>query len=168
MMQNLESRGVIIPTDYIDMVVGVMCHWLSSERRGHEYMAYLQQLDSVKGKSEKVYKLREGMSRLTSEINPENIIFLRGCLVNGEPVPISQIEINDREVEYCDCCGSQTICASEIETEYSKKETFCSHCARCSEDSSLKDKIELKCEECTYTACNWHPDQEAVEYNLVM
>ena len=156
-MQILESRGVIIPPEHIDMTTAAMCHWLETEKRGHEYMSHLQQLDVVGGRNEKVYKLRDGFGRLTRELEPESILFLRGCLVKGEPVPVSLIEITDREIECCDSCGSYTICTKTVETSYNKTETLCSNCLGGSGDLSLKDQVTHECENCSYTDCNWNP-----------
>lgn len=157
-MQMLESRGIIIPPDHIDMTIAMMCHWLEKEKRGKEYMAYLQQLDIVKGKSEKIYKLRDGYGRLTGEIDPENIIFLRGCLIKGEPVPVSLVEIHERETHACESCMSNTVCTKVVKSSYSDQlERLCSRCMEGDEDLSLRGQVSLKCEDCSYSDCNWHP-----------
>lgn len=124
-------------------------------------MAHVQQLDGVEGKNEKVYKLRDGFGRLTKEVEPESIIFLRGCLIDGESVPISSLDISDREREYCESCGGQVVCAQLIKTHHSESlETQCSHCMASGEDSNVRDKVKIDCGDCSYFACSWNPANE--------
>jgi hypothetical protein len=167
MIDMFESRGIYIPIEHIDMVVGCMCHWLEHDRHGQDYMAYLQGLDVIHGRHEEVYKLRDGFGRLTKEIDPEKIVFLRGCLVEGEPVPASLIEISDREIEYCESCGSRTVCTATLRSSHTDNlETLCSHCISSSGDFTLKDQTSVSCEDCTYTDCNWHPvNADVPSYN---
>ena len=152
----LEERGVFVSPDSVEVVVAATSHWLEKSRRGQEYMAYLLQLDAVPGRNENKYLEKDGYGRLTKEIKPESIVFLRGCIVDGKPHPVSQIDISDREVESCDGCGCRTVCTELVETPYGEKR-YCSHCAAAEEDPRVRDAIDLKCDVCTYGGCSWHP-----------
>jgi len=152
------------------MVTAALCHWLKNNQSGHEYMAHLQQLDSVSGRNERVYKLRDGFGRLTKEINPERIFFLRGCIVEGEAVPLSMIEVMDKETDSCESCGSKTVCTTNIRIPHNDTlETLCSNCISSGENLSLRDQVKVKCEDCTYMECNWHPiNNDVPAYNSVI
>ncbi len=153
----LEERGVFIPNENVEITTAALCHWLTSSRRGQEYMAYLMQLDSVPGRNEKNYLEKDGFGRLTKEIKPENIIFLRGCIVNGETYPINQIEISDREKESCESCNCSTVCVQSIQVDYGPPVKLCSHCAKADENLEIRDSIEVSCDTCTDNNCSWHP-----------
>lgn len=152
----LDERNVIIPLDNVEVVSAAFSHWLEHTPRGQEYMAYLLQLDAVPGRSEKNYNEKDGYGRLTKEIKPESIIFVRGCIINGESYPISQVEITERERVQCESCGSFTICVEDVDTPYGKR-NLCAHCSSCDENSGVKESSDHSCEDCTYSGCSWHP-----------
>ena len=152
----LLERGIHIPYGNIDISVAAMCHWLTETRRGQEYMAYILKLDTSQGRHENEYLEKDKYTHLTKEIKPDNIIFLRGCIVDGKAYPASQIEINKRESESCESCGCSTVCIKEIETHYGTKK-LCSHCSSSDEVLEVRNSCDLTCEECTFSGCSWHP-----------
>jgi len=155
--QLLEKHNININYLDIDVVVGAMSHILKTERRGIEYMAELLNLDITTGLNEKQYFQKDNFGRLTREINPESIIFLKGCLVDGTPhCPISEIEIRDRDRECCDSCGVYAFCVQETETDYGKA-FLCSRCTTGNKYNAYQESNLLECNDCTNGECTWHP-----------
>lgn len=154
-VQILDEKDIFIPTENIEMVTAVFSHWLSTSQRGSEYMAYLLKLDAVGGRHEQSYTLRDNFGRLTEELDPESIYFLRGCLVKNESVPVSQIEIKERERKTCEGCGSSTVCTVDVDTTDTQA-TLCSYCISSNESQEVRDSCRIECEACTYIHCNWH------------
>lgn len=152
----LEEHGAYVPHGDVDVTVASMCHWLATSKRGQEYMFHILKLDNVPGRNENKYLEKDCFGRLTSEVNPDSIIFLRGCIVNGESYPITQIEIAERDRELCESCSTHTVCIKNTETSYGKA-NICSHCAKADEDIRVRESFDLDCESCTYADCSWHP-----------
>ena len=158
----LISKNVNMYTEDVELVVAAMSHWLEHNKRGQEFMAHLLQLDARKGKTESIYQARDGKGRLT-EIEPERIVFLRGCLINGEPYPVSYLDIKKRVLLECDSCGSQVVCSKNVVDEYGEILDLCSRCMQASEHQKIRDVVEIDCSsECTYSHCNWHPVNQDV------
>ena len=154
-MQLLDEKGEsFVQTHDIDVVVCAMIDWLQGTRRGLEFMSFCMELDSIRGDNSKKYSLREGHTRLTTDIKPENIIFLRGCIIGGDPVPVSLVEITEREEISCECCGAIVICAVAVG---GKLEKLCTKCIKGSEEYAMSCTPEVDCDECSYERCEWHP-----------
>lgn len=156
-IQNiLSSHDVFLSPDDVEVTVAAMCHWLSTHRRGQEYMAHTLQLDSAPGRNENKYSEKDGFGRLTKEIKTDSIVFLRGCIVNGESYPIRQVEVAERVRETCESCGCSTICLVAVEDGYGRR-NICSRCAKADEDIRIREGAEFDCDACTDVRCSWNP-----------
>jgi hypothetical protein len=158
----LEQHKIYIPRDHIDMTIACMSSWLENTKRGHEYMAHLLQMNAQRGSHAKQYFLKDGFGRLTDELEPENIVFLSGCTYKGEAIPLSLVQVNDREYMYCDCCGSRIICGQDVESREGKHLT-CSSCLAQSGEQDLRDMVKLNCSSCNFTRCSWNPQHKDAE-----
>jgi hypothetical protein len=155
----LEEKEIYLDYTTVEAIVSAHGHWLTNTRRGCEFIAHALSLDHLPGKNEQVYRKLDGFGREGKEIDPRSIIFLRGCLVNGEAYPVSQIQIKEREVERCESCGGTSVCAKVVKTAHGveRLSTMCSHCASAHEDLTIRDQFKFSCNDCSYTKCSWHP-----------
>jgi hypothetical protein len=157
-MKRIDQLNCYVPTEDIELVVAAMSDWLQHSKRGLEYMAHLLQLDSIGGRHDQKYTLRDGFGKLTKDLKPETIFFLRGCVVENETIPVSQVMIEDKDDEYCEECGSQSVCLTTIPDHMNENPLcLCTYCIKGSEEYSMCYSPKLDCEVCTFGSCQWHP-----------
>lgn len=161
----LEENKIQLPESSIEMTVAAFAHWLANTKRGLEYMSYLMKLDVIGGDHHYTYRLEDQGSDWQREIDPEKIMFLRGCIAEGECVAVSDVVIEERDIAYCEDCGSPSICLKVVTNR--RRDglvAICSNCISSDEYYSFTETCKLACSECTYRECNWNQLNPSLAY----
>lgn len=150
----LEERDVQLPQSHVEMTTAVLLHYLTNYFSGNEKLAEILGLKAFKASNDKNYLIQDPFSSLTEKVKPESIIFLQGCVVDGNPFPIDNVLVEDKESYSCDSCGTSVICEKEFREEF-----LCSNCLSNQEDPKARDLVDLECKDCDFTKCSWHPSK---------
>ena len=152
----LEEKEIFLEESSVEITLAVVLHYLEAYPSGNEELANLLKLVPSNARTDKRYVISDNYGALTKEVKAEKIIFLEGCIVDGEAVDPKHVKIYEAHTDNCESCGARVVCSEIFEGN-----EFCSHCLALSESQKARDTATMNCNECSYDRCAWHPSKEA-------
>ena len=155
-----EEHEIYIPESHIEMTTAVVLHFIKNYDVGNQYLSELLRLNIDNARHDKEYIIRDENTALTRKVKPENIKFLRGCIVEGMPYNLEDIVVKEKSTSLCECCGTRTICSQD---QVYKDSLFCTYCLERQGELDSQDAITVECESCSYLGCVWNPANQEME-----
>lgn len=156
----LEDYEIYLPEAHVEMTTAVVLHFLKYYHKGNEELSELLKLSVSNARHDKEYIISDKNTALTRKLKPENIKFLHGCIIEGDPFDLDDVVIKDKTTTLCECCGTRTICSQD--QEY-KDSLFCTYCLERQGELDAQDSIKVDCEDCSFTGCAWNPMNQELE-----
>lgn len=149
------ANGDAIPVDWLEAIVAATFKWVATKPQGLEQVSNLLGLKCIEGRLDTNYELLDSRGIPSENINPSNIYFLEGCMVNGYMVPKSSVRVNEKAKDQCQECGSFVHCTKEIfNHRKDDTETFCNACLIQTDDLRAREKGDMSlCVDCPDTSC---------------
>lgn len=178
-----------MPEDWIEATLAATFKWLQTTEDGLACAARLFHFEFERGMDNRQYELTyyekcqsqdfcmnpdhcmpEGTTRRTRclrELQPivkpvksSDVYFYRGCILEGEPVPLSAVTFEEKPKEKCAGagCGITSHCLIKVKDAYSGTIYQCNHCVTHSDSWQVRSEGDpSKCETCNVLKCTHHP-----------
>lgn len=152
--QILAQHRVIVPDDLLMAVVWATNQWVRTT--GVVHLLDLLKLDIRNANDAFDFHHIPRRQRIPSKSIKE----LRGFLIDGQPVPPDEIQIDKKDVLSCENCGEPCPHAIEIDNHASKyTSTTCAVCSKLDDYARAKYEI-YDCSACTYELCGHHSSNQ--------
>jgi hypothetical protein len=149
-----------INDDWVEAAAAAMAKWINCDPNGQAYAIKLLNFEVAHGDPSKEYVLLPVMAGAPEKkLKPGDVCFFRGIQVCGEPFPITQLRITDKEKECCDSCGiSSHCCKTLLDIGRDRLTTLCQNCILAHENLRIRDQGNYgACQDCTNGRCPNHP-----------
>jgi hypothetical protein len=161
-IRQLVNAGISyeeIPQDWTRAIAAACLKWLTSSGEGIQDNLSRLQLAYYQGDSEKAYFVTDEYETVSNEVASEDVMFVRGVVVGGIPIPFERLSISDKDRLQCDDCGVVAHCLVDVRDPRTDKiRNLCNNCVTFHDNPRVQDRGGRdKCERCTLINCTHHP-----------
>lgn len=163
MRQQLLKAGIIpesIPNDWVVATIAAFRKWVHTTKDGAIEVTSLLQLESARGSDEMDYTVFDDVDGREYRVRAEDIVYLRGVVVNGQTIPLKNLCASRKTVEKCDDCGIAAHCIKEVlDPLKDRHKSLCNQCITYHDHPRVSEQGGYNiCKNCTALTCSHHPD----------
>ena len=151
-----------IPDAWVEATIAAMARWMHTTQRGAATVAGIMGFEAVHGSDDKEYVWYPDSGPREVPVKPENVLFVRGVMVNNIPTSMARLEIRDKAEDNCECCGIIGPCTKQVlEPSAQGLSRLCNSCIRGHEHPRILEEGDPEmCGRCPRERCSNHPRRQ--------
>lgn len=161
---SLES----IPNDWAEVIIAATAKWIATTPDGVASVAKLLNLECFPGSDDKEYIYYPDVGPRELPVKPENILFLKGIVIDGMPAFTSLLDIKQKKEESCEDCGIISFCTKVILEPAAGRHLMrlCNFCISHHSHPRVYDQGNKEdCKRCPKTTCA-HNEKNSLKLEL--
>lgn len=167
-IRQLVNAGIpydSIPKEWSEAIVAATVKWLTNTREGVEDALSMFNIEYARGSSEKEYFVTDENETRSTEIPPDDVLFIRGIIAKGFPISPKRLSISVRDLNQCEDCGVSAHCLVDVRCPGTDKiRNLCNKCVTYHENPRVQDLgSKDRCYRCSVSSCPNHPHKTLSE-----